>query len=52
MRSRYEVADAWGTPMAYFNKLNMNKPLWTCKSEDDANEEEGYAGGFDDWEVM
>ena len=26
MRSRYEVADAWGTPMAYFNKLNMNKP--------------------------
>ena len=26
VRSRYEVADAWGTPMAYFNKLNMNKP--------------------------
>ncbi|MAD34242.1 MAG: hypothetical protein CMJ88_10865 [Planctomycetes bacterium] len=25
-RSRYEVADAWGTPLAYFNKLNINKP--------------------------
>ena len=26
MRSRYEVADAWGTPLVYFSKLNMTKP--------------------------
>ncbi|MFN3240533.1 MAG: type II secretion system protein [Planctomycetota bacterium] len=26
MRGRYEVADGWGTPMAYFSKLNIDKP--------------------------
>lgn len=26
VRSRYEVADAWGTPMVYFSKLNIDKP--------------------------
>lgn len=26
VRSRYEVADAWGTPLVYFSKLNMTKP--------------------------
>ena len=25
-RSRCEVADAWGTPLAYFSKLNIDKP--------------------------
>ena len=26
VRSRYEIADAWGTPMVYFSKLNIGKP--------------------------
>lgn len=26
VRSRYEVADAWGTPLVYFSKLNISKP--------------------------
>lgn len=26
VRSRYEIADAWGTPMAYFSKVNIGKP--------------------------
>ena len=26
VRSRYEIADAWGTPLVYFSKLNIGKP--------------------------
>jgi len=26
LRGRFEVADAWGTPMVYFSKLNMDRP--------------------------
>ena len=26
VRSRYEVADTWGTPLVYFSKLNMSRP--------------------------
>ncbi|HEB53433.1 MAG TPA: type II secretion system protein [bacterium] len=35
-RDRPEVADAWGTPLAYFAKLNMDKPQLVVPAPDEA----------------